>query len=41
MKKKKKKTFQCPFLNLEEDIFLKEAVDNQEPAEKETEVRLW
>lgn len=36
-----KKSFQSPFPGLEEDISLKEAVDNQEPAKKETEVRLW
>lgn len=34
-------SFQSPFPSFEENISLKEAVDNQEPAKKETEVRLW
>lgn len=38
----KKIPLQSPFLGLEDDISLQEAVDNQEPAKKETEeVRVW
>lgn len=33
-------SFPSLFLSLEEDISLKEAVDNQEPAKKETKVGL-
>lgn len=34
-------SFQSLFPSLKDDISLKKAVDNQEPAKKETEIRLW